>query len=190
MNSNKPKQKFRYVNDPSVDRPGYWAGYDNKKAVIEDESFLIAPRINSRDKTQLKLENEFSPNNFEVVYKNCLKKDVKDEKHIIYYANRDIGAGRGFGNLKVSNDIRLGNQGRNDNEKPESRENMEQKQTENRWYYLDKNVQDPQNLIMPFPRGGESTRKQNAVQVDTMRPSYKEQIKTELERVIKFDYEY
>ena len=190
MNSNRPKQKFRYVDDPSINVPGHWAAYDDKTAVIEDESFLIAPRINRRDKTQLKLENEFSPNNFEVIYKNCLKKDTKDQKHIFYYATRDIGAGRGFGNLAISNNIRLGDQGRNDNEKPESREQMEQKQVENRWAIIDKDFQDPQHLLMPFPRGGESTRKQNTLNADTMRPNYKDQIQNELKNVIKFDYEY
>lgn len=194
MNSNKPKQKFRYVNDPSINIPGHWKAYDNKTAVIEDESFLIAPRINRKNKTQLKLENEFSPNNFEVIYKNCLKKDVKDEKHIFYYTTRDIGAGRGFGNLLISNNIRLGDQGRNENENPESREEMEQKQVENRWAIINDSFQERaalgHNIDQFSQRGGESTRKLNTINVDTMRPSYRDQIQDELKNVIKFDYEY
>jgi hypothetical protein len=85
--------------------------------------------------------------------KNNNKNDVD-----FYYNNINLGAGRGFGNLNISNSIRNINSSRND-----YREFKLEKEKEimfgHVFQYLDKNVQDPNKLIMPIPRGGESTRK-------------------------------
>ena len=74
-----------------------------------------------------------------------------------YYTNKNICPGRGFGNLNISNNIRNINSSRINN-----KENKIEKEKitmfDHKFQYLDKNVQDPTNLIMPIPRGGSSTR--------------------------------
>jgi predicted enzyme involved in methoxymalonyl-ACP biosynthesis len=102
-----------------------------------------------------------------------------------YYTNKNIGAGRGFGNLEVSNDIRYGDASRANTK--EYKEEKESKQIfEYQFQYLDKNFQDPEHIVMPIPRGGEITRKQNQLVINTMRhntTNYDDTNKT-----IKFNY--
>ena len=102
-----------------------------------------------------------------------------------YYTNKNIGAGRGFGNLEISNDIRYG-----DASRVNTKEYKEKKESEQifeyQFQYLDKNYQDPSHIVMPIPRGGEITRKQNQLVINTMRQNtnnYDDNTKT-----IKFDY--
>jgi hypothetical protein len=102
-----------------------------------------------------------------------------------YYTNKNIGAGRGFGNLEISNDIRYG-----DASRVNTKENKEKKESEQifeyQFQYLDKNYQDPSHIVMSIPRGGEITRKQNQLVINTMRQNtnnYDDNTKT-----IKFDY--
>ena len=53
--------------------------------------------------------------------------------------------------------------------------------------YLDRNFQDPNHVVMTIPRGGESTRKQNQLTVNTMRnPNPLEN--DERTKTIKFKY--
>ena len=79
----------------------------------------------------------------------------KVKQYTSYYGNH-YGPGKGFGNFNVSNDIRNGQFTRLSNDdfhlKQESNIN-------DRRHILFKNYQDPKNLILPFPRGGEITRK-------------------------------
>ena len=53
--------------------------------------------------------------------------------------------------------------------------------------YLDKNFQDPNHLVMPIPRGGESTRKQNQLSVNTMRQNNTDDYEKRTQ-TIKFNY--
>jgi len=74
-----------------------------------------------------------------------------------YYNNSNIGPGKGFGNLDVSNHIYYSNSSRKDNK--EFKENREGCQAfDYQFQYLDKNFQDPNHIVMPIPRGGVSTR--------------------------------
>ncbi len=102
-----------------------------------------------------------------------------------YYTNKNIGAGRGFGNLEISNEIRYGDASRANTK--EYKEEKESKQIfEYQFQYLDKNFQDPEHIVMPIPRGGEITRKQNQLVINTMRQnttSFDDTNKT-----IKFNY--
>lgn len=102
-----------------------------------------------------------------------------------YYTNKNIGAGRGFGNLEVSNDIRYGDASRVNTK--EYKEEKESKQTfEYQFQYLDKNFQDPKHIVMPIPRGGEITRKQNQLVINTMRQNTTNYDDTN--KIIKFNY--
>jgi hypothetical protein len=62
-------------------------------------------------------------------------------------------------NLDLSNDIRYGMNTRDD--KKEYKKNKEEYINERQDYLPDilNNIQNPNNLILPFPRGGEITRK-------------------------------
>ena len=102
-----------------------------------------------------------------------------------YYTNKNIGAGRGFGNLEVSNEIRYGDASRANTK--EYKEEKESKQIfEYQFQYLDKNFQDPEHIVMPIPRGGEITRKQNQLVINTMRDNTTNYDDTN--KTIKFNY--
>lgn len=180
------KDKFFTRTDPSIDVPGFNKYLPKKENLIQNESNLIAPSLNSKDKTQLKLNDEFHPGNYDLSYSNNIRK-FQNQKTGFYYGNRDVGAGRGFGNLNISNDIRYGDQGRKD-----SKEFKEIKESETlfdyQFQYLDRNFQDPNHIVMPIPRGGEMTRKQNQLQVNTIRSNNPFTDFEEITKTIKFDY--
>ena len=78
-----------------------------------------------------------------------------------------VGPGHGFGNLEISNDIRYGNSSRFDTK--EFKEIRESSQLfDYQFQYLDKNFQDPNNIVMPIPRGGNTTREKTQL---FMKPS-------------------
>ncbi len=102
-----------------------------------------------------------------------------------YYTNKNIGAGRGFGNLEISNEIRYGDASRANTK--EYKEEKESKQIfEYQFQYLDKNFQDPEHIVMPIPRGGEITRKQNQLVINTMRQNTTSF--DDINKTIKFNY--
>ena len=126
----------------------------NKKSdVIDDELKLKAPKLISSNKTQVELIKELNPNNYNISVKNIT--NTHKEKSF-YLSGYETGPGRGFGNLIISNDIRFGN-----NSRSESKDFKIKKESEvvDRWQYIDTRFQNADNLVMPIPRGGESTRK-------------------------------
>jgi hypothetical protein len=185
-NNINSKTKFITRTNPIYDTHGYWISPTTKSDVIDKETNLITPSINSREKTQVKLSNNFNPKDYNLPYSNNYK-DQFPEKNITYYTNKDEGAGRGFGNLDISNNMRQGDASRYDT-KLFKQQKEGQQLFDYQFQYLDRNVQDPNHLVMPIPRGGEGTRKQNQLTVNTMRTinssiDFEERIKT-----IKFDY--
>lgn len=131
------KKKYFDRETPTQYTPGHWKMKEQKQNMIDDETILLKPQINSRDKNNQSIDN--------IGY---------------YYNNKNISAGRGFGNLNISNEIRNGNASRSDRE--DFKEYIENKQFfDFRFNYLDKNFQNPDNLVLPFPRGGNSTRRLN-----------------------------
>jgi hypothetical protein len=160
------KIKFNYNSNPSENTPGHYLLRERKSQVIDDESLLITPQINSKDKMQMKLNDTIAPNDYNVNYSDNLKNDSDLDT---YFPTKFVGAGRGFGNLNIANDIRNGNASRKDFK--EFKETKEGEQMfDYQFQYLTRNVQDPNHIVMPIPRGGESTRKQNQLPVDNMRP--------------------
>ena len=158
--------QFRTVEDPSKDPHAYLIMQQKKSSIIDEESQLLTSRMNSKNKMQVKLNNDFNPNSFDLSYAafeyNTPNKEVNN------YSIPDIGAGRGFGNLDISNDIRNSSASREYTK--EYRENKEsQTLFDFQFNYLDKNFQDPNHIVLPFPRGGETTRKQNQLEVNNMR---------------------
>ncbi len=178
------KNKF-IVKDNFIDyNHGTWIMPESRQKVIDDETKLIVPDIISKDKTQIVLSNNLNPKDYTLNYSDRLSNNL-DKSTDFYYMNANIGAGRGFGNLDTSTDIRNGNASRTDTkifkETKESRQYFDYK-----FQYLERNFQDPNHIVMPIPRGGETTRKQNQLSVNTMRESnsqYDARLST-----IKFNY--
>jgi hypothetical protein len=182
------KDKFFVKDDPSENVPGYYKMKKEKCEIIDNETNLLNPGIQTKDKTQLMLKKELNPSDYNIIWENGLKK-YKNDKTEFYYNNRDIGPGRGFGNLNISNEIRSGGASRNTTK--EFKEKQEGQQLfEFQFQYLDKNYQNPNNIIMPIPRGGAQTRKQNQLSINTMRSfQSKDQYEdNEVTKTIKFNY--
>ena len=125
-----------------------------KSDVIDDELKLKAPKLESNDKPNVELIKELNPNNYNISIEN-VKKNKKEDSSF-YLSGYETGPGRGFGNLNISNDIRLGNDSRG-----ESKDFKIKKESEviDRWQYIDTRFQNVNNVVMEIPRGGETTRK-------------------------------
>jgi hypothetical protein len=124
------KNKFNTKNDPTKDSPGHY-------------------KIDKNKIDSVGIENELQFNKY---------KDNKTLNRIdFYYTNSTVGPGHGFGNLEISNDIRNGNSSRIDTK--EYKETRESSQLfDYQFQYLDRNFQDPNHIVMPIPRGGDTTR--------------------------------
>ena len=147
----EPK-RYKYIdyskNNLKKDTPGFWDYQSSKKNNIDDESFLLLPKNISKKNMRKKISEE-----------------IEDSYNQFNQVQGPIGskfnAGRGFGNLDVSNDIRFGINSRSDFDKfKKKREELVQ----DRFEYLDRNFQNPKNIILPFPRGGEITRSKVIIQ--------------------------
>ena len=122
--------------------------YKNKFNTKDDPS-KDSPGYYKIDKDKIEsvcIENKLQFNKY---------KDNKTLDRIdFYYTNSAVGPGHGFGNLEISNDIRNGNSSRTD-----SKELRESSQLfDYQFQYLDRNFQDPKHIVMPIPRGGNTTR--------------------------------
>ena len=182
------KDKFFVRIDPSQDVPGYHKMSQEKCNLIDNETKLLTPGVQTKDKIQVVLKKEFDPSNYNVNWEDGLRK-FQTQKTGFYYNNRDVGPGRGFGNLNLSTEIRNGDASRN--ETKEYREKQEgQQMFDYQFQYLDKNFQDPNHIVMAIPRGGVQTRKQNQLSVNTMRTyqSRDQYEDPELTQTIKFNY--
>lgn len=127
-----------------------------KNNVINEETILLTPNINKRDKTQLKLSSDFSPDNYNLLYGDSLHN--LNDKFDFYYNNKDIGAGRGFGNLNISNNIRNSQSTRKDSKEYKCIQEGIQ-MFDYQFSYINNDIQNPKSIVMHFPRGGISTRK-------------------------------
>ena len=137
MNSKRYKFIDNSKNDLKKDTPGFW-NYENKS--VDTESFLLLPKKRTPIST------------------GQIQEPINTSDSIL---GSNFSAGRGFGNLDVSNDIRFGENSRSNlDDFKKKREGM----IVDRFEYLNKNFQDPQNIILPFPRGGEITRSKVNIQ--------------------------
>ena len=156
-------KKERYYNTDKknyyCDTPGFWQ-YEEKSNIIEQETNLITPNIGTRQKTQIELPKNIHPNNYSIPIENKLQNQLNEK---LYFSGYDTGPGKGFGNLSVSNDIRIGNFTR-----LETKDFKIDKESEliNRWEYIDDRFKNPNNLVMEIPRGGETTRKNSQQSIE------------------------
>ena len=158
----KPKNKFIEKESPN----DFWLS--NEKS-IDDESKLKKAQITSKNKHTQPVEQQMQPAMQPSQYSN----------------NKSMSAGRGFGNLNISNDIRYGGSSRMDTkefkEKQESRQMLDF-----HFQYLDKDYQNPNHIVMPIPRGGDMTRKQKSATNEN--PSDRSLDKQVVSKKISFDY--
>lgn len=160
LNHLKPNYntKTKFIIRDSYDNvTNEWKKNNKKYNLIDDETTLLTPANNSKEKLQIKLKDNINPKDYNLLYYNELNKNNESN---FYYTNIDKGAGRGFGNLSISTNIRNGNDTRYDNKEFKEKKE-EQLFFDYQFDYLDKNFQNPNNVVLPFPRGGETTRKQN-----------------------------
>jgi len=141
----KPKEKFIVKKELN----NYNINYDI-------DNSLLKPIFSSKEKNKIELNNDMNPNNYNVTYKN--NTNIIEDKSNFYFSNQLNGAGRGFGNLNISNTIHFGSSSRNDRD--------EWKQYKegiiiDRFEFIDTNIINPTHVAMDdLPRGGISTRKQ------------------------------
>jgi hypothetical protein len=128
-----------------------------KSEYIQHENFLIFPKDKKAKKTETIMRSEVRPDDYNIPIENK-SNNLQDTTKlpVIRIDGIDTGAGRGFGNLIVSNDIRTGEDSRAQNNKFKK---IKEAEVIDRFEFLDKDIQNPHNLILPFPRGGEITRK-------------------------------
>jgi hypothetical protein len=155
-------KKLKFAELDLIDRNKPDLLLKHKSEFIHHENFLLLTK-NNNIKKEIFTVNE-----------NKLSDNLEDKSKIpnIRIDGVDIGAGRGFGNLKISNDIRNGEDSRSQNNKFKK---IKEAEVIDRFEFLDKDLQNPRNLILPFPRGGEITRKKplNKKELDDKKFSFK-----------------
>jgi hypothetical protein len=158
----KPKEKFIEKKSPN----DFWLSNEKSEQTLDIESKLKKAPVTSKNK-------QMQP----------IAQPVVQQTQ--YCNNKSMGAGRGFGNLNISNDIRYGGSSRMDTkefkEKQESRQMLDF-----HFQYLDKDYQNPNHIVMPIPRGGDMTRKQKSATNEN--PSDRSLDKPVISKQIKFDY--
>jgi hypothetical protein len=152
--NNKNNKKLKFADLDLIDRNKPELILLPKQETIMHENFLIFSKDKKVKKTEAILRDEIRPNNYNVSLINTTTNETKIPH--LRIDGVDVGAGRGFGNLNISNDIRNGEDSRLENHKFKR---IKEAEVIDRFDFLDKNYQNPQNLILPFPRGGDLTRK-------------------------------
>ena len=113
---------------------------------------LIKNNYNVKNKTSLELKNTLDPYDYDLPY--CNK--IKGEEEFVYYSPYDQGPGRGFGNLNVNNKIRKSESSR---DSTVDFKLYRESEIIDRFEFIDDRYTNPNNLVLPFPRSGETTRK-------------------------------
>lgn len=153
MQKNTKKNKFIDTQKTEYNK---YAFIDIGKKNYNNENLLLQNNIISKDKTQLILKKNLDPFDYELNYSNNIKKDNKGDSEFIYYSAYDQGPGRGFGNLNINNNIRMGEQSRHETQDFKI---FRESETHDRFEFIDNRYNKAENIVFPFPRSGELTRK-------------------------------
>lgn len=150
-------KKLKFANLDTIDRNKPELIMKQKSEYIQHENFLIFPKDEKAKKTETIMRSEVRPDDYNIPIENK-SNNLQDAAKlpVIRIDGIDTGAGRGFGNLNISNNIRNGEDSRAQNNKFKK---IKEAEVIDRFEFLDKDIQNPHNLILPFPRGGEITRK-------------------------------
>lgn len=149
---NNFNRKSKFVENSNIEynkQPYYEI---DKKHNLKDD---LKNGYNTKIKSNVELKDNLDPYNYELNYYNKIKKDVKGQDYI-YYSPYDQGPGRGFGNLNVNNNIRNSQSSRMSNDDFKL---YRESDVIDRFEFIDNRFGTSDNLVLPFPRAGDSTRK-------------------------------
>jgi hypothetical protein len=153
----KKKQKYYERDMFSINNESNLINKDRntngKSNFIEHENNLIMPSDSSNSCKNLFEYEDLNQQSYNTPLKIS---EINIRKQFTNYHGHHTGPGKGFGNLSISNNIRQGSSTRLDNTEIKIKKET---QINERFDLIDKNFQNPHNLILPFARGGEITRK-------------------------------
>lgn len=147
---NNLKKKNKFVNNTNNEynkQPYFYV------PVSDNRQDQYKNNYNNKSKISMELNQHFDPYNYDLNYSNTIN---TNNQEFTYYSPYNQGPGRGFGNLNINNDIRNASQSRQHTDG--FRVNRES-ETLNRFDYIDNRYSNPNNLVLPFSRGGETSRK-------------------------------
>ena len=150
------KKKNKFLSNTCLDnynKQPYYSINSNTNVQFDE----IKSNYNNKEKTQMILSSNLNPYDYELDFKNNIKD--KEKNNYMYFTPYDQGPGRGFGNLSVNNSIRLGENGRNDTHTFKS---YRESEIIDRFQFIDNRFNNPDNLVFPFSRSGDNTRKMNS----------------------------
>jgi hypothetical protein len=156
MNNNfKKKNKFIENLDIQFNKQPFYDIHN----MTTDLNDTIKDNFNIKSKSKLELKDNLNPFDYELPYYDPLRKDTKGNE-FIYYSPYDQGPGRGFGDLDANNKIRYSEPSRNSDEYgTEIFKLVREGDMVDRFEYIDNRYSDPHNLVFPFSRSGDTTRK-------------------------------
>jgi hypothetical protein len=162
MNNLNKKNKFITNSCLDYNKQPYYEVKKNDTAQIN----IKKNNFNTKDKVQVVLKDNFDPYNYNLNYFNNIKKNKedKDDKSTTYFSTYNQGPGRGVGNMSINNTIRLGDAGREDNNNFKS---FKESEIIDRFDFIDNRFTNPINVVFPFPRSGENTRKVQTIDNQT-----------------------
>ena len=149
------KNKFISNNCLDYNKQPYYSIDSNTNAQFDE----IKSNYNNKEKTQMVLNSNLNPYDYDLDFKNNIKNKDKESTNHMYFTPYDQGPGRGFGNANINNSIRLGENGRNDTSQFKY---FRESEIVDRFQFIDNRFNNPSNLVFPFPRSGENTRKMNS----------------------------
>jgi hypothetical protein len=118
--------------------------------IKKDNNIDFQDSYNCKNKGTIELNTELDPYNYAVNYFN--RKDLKGQEYI-YFPAYNQGAGKGFGNLNISNNIRNSESSRTSNENFKV---YRESEITNRFNYIDDRFS--QSASFQFNRLGDTTR--------------------------------
>jgi hypothetical protein len=153
--NNKFEKKNKFIANNCLDynKQPYYSVESNTNAQFDE----IKSNYNNREKTQMVLSSNLNPYDYDLDFKNNIKE--QKQTNYMYFTPYDQGPGRGFGNANINNTIRVGENGRNDTHQFKY---FRESEIVDRFQFIDNRFNNPNNLVFPFPRSGENTRKVNS----------------------------
>ena len=161
--NNESNEKQKFINNTGSTTFSNGIILPNKNSSlknnnVEVDSFLRIPANLYQNKTSVEMKKELDHNKCDLLYSNRMELHPVNKKKNVSIINDKpyIGAGRGIGDLDISEMIRTGQDTRRYND--QYREKQESHVID-RFHILDKDYQDPNHIVMDIPRGGVQTRK-------------------------------
>ena len=149
-------EKIKFINNNNNNNFEYNLLSSNSNP-IDIESSLKMPINQFKSKTSIEIDGELQRNNYGINYNNKLENNNNNNKNNNYIYNDKpyTGPGRGIGNLDISENVRFGIDTRRFNDEYR---NINEGIIQDRFDIIDSDIQNPNNVVLPFPQGGIQTR--------------------------------